>query len=257
MDKEIQSEIEDYIEKKLKENTLDQTLLFVISLINLLFMLISLYFGIQGVLPLLPLLLSGFFMPFYIGYLRGSLIINTLEEKVRGWIYLIIGCGTYLFAIFLPKISFLIGEKHYLFVIMVVLSVEWILLSSIFISLFIKIIQKIFGKSFNPYFHIAVHDTEQAAICLAIIMVFLYFICIVSSPEEILYGLSFMPGAFYGFVVYEKNARRILEKPEEYFKQMSQRITKKSRIRRICSWFNCKKDKKEIILKEYSKRSKI
>ena len=88
--------IQEYIDKKSKVSSLDTALLFFSSSVSILFTLISTLFGKSVLLLFLPTLFLGWFMPVYTGFIRGSLILDLIEERVRGWIYLIQGAGLYV-----------------------------------------------------------------------------------------------------------------------------------------------------------------
>lgn len=49
----------------------------------------------EQIIYLLPLLLFWIALPFYIGYLRGAIKFDSIVERTRGWIYLIVGVSTY------------------------------------------------------------------------------------------------------------------------------------------------------------------
>lgn len=73
----------------------------MLSIIGLLFSIIQLYIiGISGLVEISPLLFLGVLMPFYVGYVRGSISIVCLEsalmERLRGWVYLAIGVSSYV-----------------------------------------------------------------------------------------------------------------------------------------------------------------
>jgi len=93
------NKIQEYIDKKSKNESLDTALLFFSSSISLLFTLISIFFG-ELLFKFLPILFLGWVMPVYIGFVRGCLIFDSVEERVRGWIYLIAGAGMYGIVIF-------------------------------------------------------------------------------------------------------------------------------------------------------------
>lgn len=77
-------------EKKLER--LDTAFLFIISLVGLLFTIIQFAAeGIAGLLEILPLLVLGVVIPFYVGYVRGAIEDNSLIEKARGWVFLTVG----------------------------------------------------------------------------------------------------------------------------------------------------------------------
>ena len=75
---------------------LDSLLLFAASLATFAFSVIQWFIG--GVIALvygLPLLLIMLIMPVWIGFIRGAILENDLIERIRGFIYLIIGSATY------------------------------------------------------------------------------------------------------------------------------------------------------------------
>jgi len=87
---------------------LDDAFLFVISTVGLLFTIIQGYrANLTGIIEIIPLLFLGVFLPFYVGYIRGA-VHNSLIERVRGWIYLIVGVSAYCAFLTLKLGGFLI-----------------------------------------------------------------------------------------------------------------------------------------------------
>lgn len=101
------SEVKEYIDKKLRLAKLDSALLFFSSSLSLAFSVGYAYLGTEWLQYYLPMLFLGWFMPIYIGYLRGSLIKDSVEERIRGWIYFIIGLGFYVIS---PLLSTLVED---------------------------------------------------------------------------------------------------------------------------------------------------
>ena len=98
----MSGDIKEYLDQKGRIGKLDSLLLYLTSLFGLLFSLIqALGFGIEGVIHLIPLLFSGMFLPIYFGYIRGVIMTDSLEERIRGWLYLICSIPFYL----VPQIS--------------------------------------------------------------------------------------------------------------------------------------------------------
>ena len=89
-------DLQEYIDKKSKKESLDTALLFFSSSLGLCFTLIHIFLGELALLYFLPTLFLGWFMPIYIGFIRGSLTLDLVEERVRGWIYLTTGVGLYV-----------------------------------------------------------------------------------------------------------------------------------------------------------------
>jgi hypothetical protein len=53
----------------------------------------------------IPFLILGVVVPFYVGYIRGVIEIDTVEERIRGWIYSIIGTNYFLGSFVISLIS--------------------------------------------------------------------------------------------------------------------------------------------------------
>jgi len=85
------------IETKLRIGKLDSGLLFLCSSLSFLFGLLqTLLAGVQTITYFLPLLVFGWILPFYLGYVKGALLDNSVIERSIGWIYLIFGNLMYL-----------------------------------------------------------------------------------------------------------------------------------------------------------------
>jgi len=85
---------------------LDSLLLFFTSILGIIFSFTYILFGYREVaLAFAPILILGVVIPIYIGYIRGTIILDTLEERVRGWIYFLHGVATYLFSLTLWTIN--------------------------------------------------------------------------------------------------------------------------------------------------------
>lgn len=81
---------------------LDDAFLFIVSFIGLLITIIQAsIFGtdVKSLVEILPLLILGMGIPLYIGYFRGAISIapvnDSVAERMRGWIYLIMGVSGY------------------------------------------------------------------------------------------------------------------------------------------------------------------
>lgn len=84
---------------------LDNAFLFIVGLVGLLFTITQVYMeGISGLIEISPLIFLGIFLPFYVGYLRGAIEVNSVIERIRGWVYLAVGMSTYL-AFFIMRIN--------------------------------------------------------------------------------------------------------------------------------------------------------
>jgi hypothetical protein len=80
---------------------LDNAFLFALSFVGLIVSFIQVTMrDLSLVVESIPFIAVGIFLPFYVGYLRGAIEIDTLNERMRGWIYFVIGIGSY-FAFFI------------------------------------------------------------------------------------------------------------------------------------------------------------
>jgi hypothetical protein len=86
-------DLQDYIDIKSKKQNLDTALLVFTSSLGLWFTIIKMFFGGLAQLYVLPTLFIGWFMPICIGFIRGSLTLDLVEERIRGWLYLITHCN--------------------------------------------------------------------------------------------------------------------------------------------------------------------
>jgi hypothetical protein len=96
------ADLQEYIDKKSKKESFDTALLFFSSSLSIGFTIISAILRYQDLLIFLPTLFLGWFMPIYVGYVRGSLIMDSVEERARGGIYLGIGAVLYISMVFIP-----------------------------------------------------------------------------------------------------------------------------------------------------------
>lgn len=75
----------------------DEFFLFITSVLGLFFSLLYTLLGYREIVyGFLPLLIIGLVIPIYIGYIRGAILLDMLEERVRGWIYFLSGVGIYI-----------------------------------------------------------------------------------------------------------------------------------------------------------------
>ena len=70
----------------------------------------------------IPFLLLGILLPFTVGYLRGAIQQNSIEERMRGWIYFLIGTTSY-FAFFviirMSSYNYWVREGVFIFIIVI------------------------------------------------------------------------------------------------------------------------------------------
>lgn len=95
--RELTEEEKRFIDREMKLQNLDSLLLFLASILGFLFSFIYVLFGyLEVALAFIPVIILGLVIPIYVGYIRGGIILDTLEERVRGWIYFIAGVVVYL-----------------------------------------------------------------------------------------------------------------------------------------------------------------
>jgi hypothetical protein len=84
-----------------KTERLDDAFLFILGSVGLIisFMQITMK-ELTEIVEAMPFLLLGIALPFIVGYLKGAIEIDSVEERMRGWIYFVIGISSY-FAFFI------------------------------------------------------------------------------------------------------------------------------------------------------------
>lgn len=89
-----------------KLRNLDSFLLFLTTVFGFSFSLIwALLSQREIAYGFFLLLIIGLAIPIYIGYVRGGIVLDTLEERVRGWIYFLYGVTVYVVSIALGFVS--------------------------------------------------------------------------------------------------------------------------------------------------------
>lgn len=190
------------MENQRRIDRLDEAFLFIISMVGVLFTIIQVYTKeIQGLVEISPLMFIGVFLPFYVGYVRGAIICNTIEERLRGWSYLAVGVSTYL-ALFLTKIS---PVMYWIF----------ILISIILVFYIEKWFDSIFDVRKNISTIYAYFGTIIGGFCLAIVSRWLINLMLLNSNGQPFKTNGISTIVFSGigvliFIVYEKLSRQII-----------------------------------------------
>jgi len=71
--------------------------LYLTSVLGFFFSLVYILFErIETVIGFIPILIVGMVIPIYIGYIRGAILVDSIEERIRGWIYFIYGLIVYI-----------------------------------------------------------------------------------------------------------------------------------------------------------------
>jgi hypothetical protein len=211
--------LQKYIEKKLTLSKLDSALLFFSSSLSLAFGVGYALLGIEWLRFYIPMLLLGWFMPIYIGYVRGSIILDSVEERIRGWIYFIVGLGFYVIN---PLSNFILekifGPSSY-FSILIMLPESLIVgctigyLSGTVISDVFKIQYKELQKEAKEAFL----ETRLSAIFLSNLLIPISKIDLSNFTVSLNFSLVFLIIAVFAWLLllaliikYEKKARRLL-----------------------------------------------
>ncbi len=120
-----------------KIEKLDSLFLFIPSLLGLIFTFFQFIVGNdKSIILFIPLTISILIIPIYIGYIRGSILLDSKIERVRGWLYLI-NCSLF-YIIGIPQINIIYSvgyEKWFPFILILPVS----LISIISIHKLIKI----------------------------------------------------------------------------------------------------------------------
>lgn len=187
---------------------LDTLLLFFSSSLSIGFSLIFAFFGKEVLFSFLPALFLGWVMPIYVGYVRGSLILDQIEERVRGWIYLIMGTGLYsVLTVFFLVLNKTDSSSR---LVLVSLGIEAFLIY--FSFKFNRYILELFGEqpTSETYWHF--RNTILAAVFIACTFILLNLTIEVGS--ELARGGPIYPlliiltlFSFCGFILFERIAR--------------------------------------------------
>jgi len=106
-----------------KIDKLDDAFLFALSSLGLIISFIQITMTESAeMIEALPFLVLGVGLPFYMGYLRGAIQTNSLNERMRGWIYLVIGTSSYFAFFIFVRIDADYVYKESLFLFIIVFS---------------------------------------------------------------------------------------------------------------------------------------
>jgi hypothetical protein len=194
-----------------KVDRLDNAFLFVLSSVGLLISFIQVrQESLSGLVEAIPFLLLGIILPFYVGYLRGAIEKDSLGERIRGWIYLIIGTISY-FALYLSSwlrmnySQFLLIHSQILLVLILALS-----LSSVY--LLIRWVRRVFRRSLNQY---AVSGTALSGFSYAFVFTLIiglyhdlsgkdFVVMLLTGSPDLLFWISIVLAALLVVLFCEK-----------------------------------------------------
>lgn len=115
------------VDKRYALDRLDDAFLFVLGVVGLLFTIIQVYqrADLTSFAKISPLLVLGVALPFYVGYIRGA-IRNSLIERLRGWIYLVVGVSAYCALISITPMMGLLSFSFFILIFITFISIEYI-----------------------------------------------------------------------------------------------------------------------------------
>ena len=92
-----ESKLLEEVKTEFKKNNLDNALLFLCSSIVIILSIIqSVIFGFISFIYFIPLLLFGFMLPFYYGYVKSIIYEESTIDRIKGWIVFISGLFIYI-----------------------------------------------------------------------------------------------------------------------------------------------------------------
>lgn len=167
------------IETKLRLGKLDSLLLFLSSLLGLGFALLQLmYNNILILVYFLPLLFLILVMPVYIGYIRGAILLDSIVERIRGWLFLMLGGGFYIgTVIFISLLKYFDFELE-LWVGLISSGV--VVIATIYSNFTAKVFFRVFGYKMSKEINETIIHTLESAFCLGLSFIGLTFL-----PSEI------------------------------------------------------------------------
>ena len=194
-----------------KTDRLDNAFLFALGSMGLLISFIQIrQENLNGLIEAIPFLLLGIAWPFYVGYLRGAIEKDSIHERLRGWIYLVMGTISY-FAFFIS--SWLrMNYQQFLLIHSQVLLTLVLTASSFLIYALIRWIRRVFRQPLNQY---APSATALSAFSFALVLTMVIsmyhdysgnnLLAIMSTGfTELLFWITIVLGSFLIFLICEK-----------------------------------------------------
>jgi len=225
-----------------QKSRLDNLLLHTSTLLGIILALSQATIGSKDLLKsFIPLFLFIWLIPVYVGYIKGAIVYDLISERIRGWIYLIIGTLTYLLFLgvfFLrtrPKVSISLFDNY--------IIIGFLLLIFLF-EIYIC-------KKFIKFFKAEISDVEKYIIkrttVLPLFLGFsslLYLILVdvkINAIEEIINDIGFFVGI--GFIAsiilfvcfVERGNKKIINKLDDHLKLIDKNLFTIDSIILICS----------------------
>jgi hypothetical protein len=149
-----------------KADRLDDAFLFALSSIGLLISFIQIrQQNLDALVEAIPFLLLGILFPFIIGYIRGAMEKDSLSERVRGWIYFVVGTMSY----FAFHVSSLLRTiySHFTLVDSQIVLFGVLIFGVLIVLSLIKWVRKVFRRTLNQY---AISGTTVSAFTIAFVL---------------------------------------------------------------------------------------
>ena len=203
---------------------LDNALLFLSSVLALLFpaFFITKDVGPQAIFQYFPIILILVVLPLYVGYMRGVAEGKPMVERVRGWVYLIVGSGALLIEFILPGLVHALPVTSVIQLgLVLVIGLGFVGLTTIVLWWFTKqFVIWAYGISGQPA--IATEDKIGIASTTTvtfIVTLYLYFVLFVNS------SLAFS-AVFYSFILVlnEVNCHHYLREAANHFSLRDRRV---------------------------------
>jgi hypothetical protein len=167
----------------------------------------------------IPLLFFAVAMPLYIGYWRGAITKNLIIERIRGWIYLLLGTLMYLIPTLLLTLSLVITILFptSILIILIVNLVILIICSYILIKFitnfhpFVKRLFKIYNKEISLFEEYIVIRTYISATTFGIFFYVLFYSITIGKfilSEDLLYAPIRLIGMGLPLIIFGLNSEK-------------------------------------------------
>jgi len=170
---------------------LDSALLFFASSVNLVFGLGYAIFAFEWLKIFVLFLIMSWIIPIYVGYIRGALIQDSIDERIRGWIYF--AYGTAYYACFLTIFMLLITTMNLSISLAAIIPMIFMKLIKIqFWPVIVHDLFKVRYENFNESVFRAITFTEVSVLILSFGMAIVGILWsnLIPIPQFYLYLIS-------------------------------------------------------------------
>jgi len=208
-----------------KTEKLDDAFLFILSSVGLVISFIQITMKeLTEIIEAMPFLLLGIVLPFFVGYLKGAIEIDSVEERMRGWIYFVIGTSSYFAFFIFVRINaeYVVKEGVFLFLVVFGLLIAYKLL---------RWSKKVFDIR-SPSSQYAFSGTAICAVASSFLfrlIIGLYsdfqgrdiYEIILTNPTELLFWIWIILSSFSIVLIFEKASENALQNELELPRQFS------------------------------------